>query len=139
MTIHAFKDYLSTTQMTFSYKAVMVLALLDAIDQHGKASHALLIRSFHAFYLNRQSYGLPAEKARDRYPSPLINPDEVADAQIWQILARYPLELMDEFISVDDDYVWIKPALWSQMTAADLVELKEIALRRIEAYYEEVE
>jgi hypothetical protein len=36
MTLRAFKDYLATTQMTFSYKAVMVLALLDAIDQHGK-------------------------------------------------------------------------------------------------------
>jgi hypothetical protein len=135
----AFKDYLSTTQMTFSYKAVMVLALLDAIDQHGKASHAMLIRGFHAFYLDRQHRGLPTEKVRERYPSPLINPDEVSDAQIWQILARYPLELMDEFIAGDDNYVRIKPTLWSQMTAADLVELKEIAQRRIEAYYEDVE
>lgn len=139
MTIHAFKDYLATTHMTFSYKAVMVLTLLDAIDQHGKASHAMLIRSFHAFYLERQRRRLPTEKERERNPSPLLNPDEVSDAQIWQILARYPLELMDEFISVDDDYVRIKSALWSQMTAADLVELKEIAQRRIEAYYEDIE
>lgn len=138
MTIHAFKDYLSTTQMTFSYKAVMVLALLDAIDQHGKADHAMLIRGFHAFYLERQRKGLPAEKERERNPSPLLNPDEASDAQIWQILARYPLELMDEFISVDDYYVRIKSALWSQMTASDLVELKEIAQRRIEAYYEDI-
>ena len=139
MAVQAFKDYLSTTQMTFSYKAVMVLALLDAIDQDGKASHALLMSSFHAFYLDRQRRGLPAEKERDRNPSPLINPDEVSEAQIWQILARYPLELMDEFISVDDDYVRIKSALWSQMTAADLVEMKQIALRRVEAYYEGIE
>jgi hypothetical protein len=139
MTIHAFKDYLASTQMTFSYKAVMVLVLLDAIDQHGKASHALLIRSFHAFYLERQYRGLPTEKERERNPTPLLNPHEVSDTQIWQILVRYPLELMDEFIALDDDYVRIKPALWSQMTAADLIELKEIALRRIEAYYEDVE
>lgn len=139
MTIHALKDYLAITQMTFSYKAVMVLALLDAIDQHGKASHAMLIRGFHAFYLERQRRGLPAEKERERNPSPLLNPDEVSDAQIWQILARYPLELMDEFIALDDDYVRIKPALWSQMTASDLVELKEIAQRRIETYYEVIE
>lgn len=139
MTVQAFKEYLTITQMTFSYKAVLVLALLDAIDPHGKASHAMLIRSFHSFYLDRQHRGLPTEKARERNPTPLLNPYETTDAQIWQILARYPLELMDEFITVDDAYVWIKTALWAQMTAADLIELKEIALRRIEAYYQDVE
>jgi hypothetical protein len=48
--------------MTFSYKAVMVLALLDAVDQHGKASQSALIARFHAFYLDRQRRNLPTEK-----------------------------------------------------------------------------
>ncbi len=137
-TIDALKEYLTTTHMTFSYKAVMVLALLNAIDHHGKSSRATLIRNVHAFYLDRQRRGLPAEKDRER-PSPLIRPDEVTDEQIWQILTRYPLDLMDAFIAVEDDDVRIKSALWSQMSAADLIELKEIALRRIEIYYEDAE
>lgn len=139
MTVSDFKDYLSSTQMTFSYKAVMVLALLDAVDQHGKTSQSALIARFHAFYLDRQRRNLHTEKERDRNPSPLLNPDEVSDAQIWQILARYPLPLMDEFITVDDDSVRIKSSIWARMSAADLVELREIAQRRIEAYYEGVE
>ena len=52
---------------------------------------------------------------------------------------RYPLPLMDEFITVDDDSVRIKSLIWAQMSAADLVELREIAQKRIEAYYEGVE
>lgn len=139
MSIVAFKDYIASTSMTFSYKAVMVLALLDAVDQHGKASQSALIAGFHAFYLDRQRRNLPTEKERDRNPSPLLNPDEVSDAQLWQILARYPLPLMDEFITVDDDSVRIKSSIWAQMSAADLVELREIAQQRIEAYYEGVE
>jgi hypothetical protein len=139
MTISEFKDYLASTPVTFSYKAVMVLALLDAVDQHGKASESALIARFHAFYLDRQRRNLPTEKERDRNPSPLLNPDEVSDAQIWQILARYPLPLMDEFITMDDDSVWIKPTIWAQMSAADLVDLREIAQQRIESYYEGVE
>ena len=139
MTISEFKDYLSSTTMTFSYKAMMVLALLNGVDQNGKASQSTLIAGFHAFYLDRQSRNLPTEKERDRNPSPLLNPDEVSDAQIWQILARYPLPLMDEFITVDDDSVRIKSSIWAQMSAADLVELREIAQQRIEAYYEGVE
>jgi hypothetical protein len=137
MFLESFKDYLATTKLTFSYKPVLVLTLLDVVDRYGKASHAMLIGRFHAFYLERQRQGLPPEKERILYPSPLIKPDEVSDAQVWQILVRYPLELMDEFISVNEDYVRIKSALWSQMTAADLIELKEIALRRIQAYYDD--
>ena len=49
MTVSDLKDYLASTQMTFSYKAVMVLALLDEVDQHGKASQSALIAGFHAF------------------------------------------------------------------------------------------
>jgi len=139
MTISKFKDYLTSMQMTFSYKAVMMLSLLDSVDQHGKTSPSALISRFHAFYLDRQRRNLPTEKERDRNPSPLLNPDQVSDAQIWQILARYPLPLMDEFITVDDDSVRIKSAIWTQMSAADLVELREIAQQRIEAYYETVE
>ena len=139
MTIESFKDYLATTQMTFSYKAVMVLALLYVVDHQGKASHPELRAGFLAFYLDRQRHGLPTEKQRERYPTPLLKPNEVSDAQIRQILGRYPLELMGAYLSVDEDFVRIKPAIWSQMTAADLVELKEIALRRLEAYYEGIE
>ena len=139
MSVSDFKDYIASTQMTFSYKAVMVLALLDVVDQHGKASHSALIARFHAFYLERQRLGLPTEKKRDRNPSPLLKPDEVSDAQIWQILARYPLPLMDDFITVDDDSVRIKSSIWAQMSAADLVELREITQQRIEAYYEGIE
>jgi hypothetical protein len=139
VTIADFKDYLANTHMTFSYKAVMVLALLDTVDQHGKTSLAILVHAFHGFYLNRQRLGLPTEKERSRHPSPLCKADEVSDAQIRQILARHPLPLLSDFIAADDDYVWIKPVLWSQMTASDLVELKEIALQRIKAYYEGVE
>jgi len=137
MLIESFKDYLRTTHMTFSYKAVMVLALVETADRQGKAPHSAIMSRFHAFYLDRQRHGLPGEKTRDRHPSPLTQPDEVSDAQIWQILSRYPLPLMDDFITVDSDFVRIKPALWVQMSAADLVEIREIALLRLEAYYEE--
>lgn len=137
-TLQAFKDYLTSTHMTFSYKAVTVLVLLDGVDTHGRISRENLIRRFHAFYLQRQQQGLTSEKERERHPSPLLKPAEVNEAQVWQILARYPLPLMEDFILLTDDVVQIKPSLWEQMRASDMVELKEIALQRIEAYYEEV-
>lgn len=139
MIVEAFKDYLSTTKLTFSYKAVLVLALLDVIDRDGKATTLQLIGAFHHFYLERQRQGLPTEKERERHPSPLIKPDEVSDAQIWQILVRYPLELMGDYISADGDIVQFRHNLWSQLSASDLVAIKEIAQQRLEVYYEDIE
>ncbi len=136
MAAEVFKDYLSTTKLTFSYKIVTIWALLDIVDRDGKTNATHLIKAFHRFYLERQQQGLPAEKERERHPSPLIKPDEVTEAQIWHILTRYPLKLMEEFILVDGDIVRFRHNLWKQLSAADLVEIKEIAQRRLDAYYE---
>jgi hypothetical protein len=108
-TFTAFKKYLQNMQMTFSYKAVMIQALLDSIDQQGKVTRTTLIEAFRAFYLNRHRHGLMIEKYRERNPSPMLRPHEVSDAQIWQILARYPLPLMGEFLVVTEDSIQIKP------------------------------
>jgi hypothetical protein len=93
MAVEAFKDYLSTTKLTFSYKAVLILALLDIVDRDGKTTTSQLIGAFHQFYLERQRQGLPAEKERERHPSPLIKPDELSDAQIWRIMLQIQLSV----------------------------------------------
>jgi hypothetical protein len=46
---------------------------------------------------------------------------------------------MEEYISVDGEVVRLKHNLWSQLSASDLVALKEIAQQRLEAYYEDIE
>ena len=96
MTVESFKEYLSTTKLTFSYKAVLILALLDVVNRDGKATTSQLISAFHRFYLERQRKGLLAEKGRERHPSPLIKPDEVSDTQIWQILTP---EVLAQFMA----------------------------------------
>lgn len=139
MSASEFKSYVSITKLTFSYKPVLVLVLVDNLNPKGEISRTNLITAFRDFYVNRRKDSKPVERKNAMPPSPLLNPDEVSDAQIWQILARYPLPLMDEFITVDNDIVRIKTSIWAQMSAADLVELREIAQKRIEAYYEGVE
>ena len=54
MTIETLKDYLSTTGMTFSYEAVLILALIDVIDHEGKTGAEQLVTEFHRFYLERK-------------------------------------------------------------------------------------
>jgi hypothetical protein len=135
MSFEAFKNYLSGTQMTFSYKPVLVAALLDVVDRDGKTTSSRLIDSFREFYLDRLRRGLPTEKERGVSPSPMLKPDEISDEQIWNILVRYPLELMKEFIQFDNEIVRIQPIIWKQLTSDDLIQLKQITQQRIEKYY----
>lgn len=139
MPVEAFKTYLSTTKLTFSYKAVLILALLEVVDHHGKANKEQLVSAFHHFYLARQQQGLIPEKIRSRHPSPLRKPDEVNDAQVWQILVRNPLDLLDAYITFDDDTIQFKHAIWSQLRAQDFIELHKIAQQRLDDYYANIE
>lgn len=139
MPVEAFKKDLAKTKLTFSYKAVLILALLEVVDHYGKTNKAQLIAAFHRFYLARQQQGLVPEKTRSRYPSPLRKPDELNDTQVWQILVRYPLNILDAYITFDDDTIQFKHAIWSELRARDFIELKEIAQKRLDDYYADSE
>jgi hypothetical protein len=52
--------------MSASYKPVMLLAILDSVDSHGRASLAEIVRKFRQFYEDRKAAGLVVEKATAR-------------------------------------------------------------------------
>lgn len=112
------------------------MALIDSIDNKGVANRDAVIANFCGFYVERIKLGLEAEKPRERNPSPLLKPDETSDEQIWNIIARYPLPLMEDYVSHENDTIRIRPTIWSQMSASDLVEIREIAQQRLEVYYD---
>jgi hypothetical protein len=132
-----FKRHIIGMKLTFSYKPVLVKVMLDNVDSAGQLSKDELTHAFRQFYIERSQVGLKSEKSRDRNPSPLLDPEETTNDQIWQILVRYPLPLLDEFIKSDNELVGFNAELWSRMSAADLAELRALVAARIEAYYED--
>jgi hypothetical protein len=130
-----FKAYIAETKMTFSYKPVLTKTLLDHVDTSGGISRAALIRHFRQFYINRQQNGLAPEKSRSRYPSPMLTPEVASDDTVWQIIARYPLPLMSDYLDIDDEHIAIKPEIWNGLSAAELVNLRQLAQQRVERYY----
>lgn len=135
--VATFKEYLETTKLTFSYKMVLALVLLENVDAQGRVHRDTVIGAFRQFYVERQQRGLITEKERERHPSPMQTPQQASDGQVWQVLARYPLPLMEDFIVFEEasGIIQLKPQLWDTMRAADLITLKAIARQRLDAYY----
>jgi hypothetical protein len=132
------RAYITDTKLTFSYKMVVILVLLQNADKDGKTSKSTLIREFRQFYKYRQEHGLVVEKEREINPTPLLHPDDVTDSAIWDILRRYPLELMSGYLSIGVDAVQFKPIVWKQLSDTDVLELKNLCLDRLETYYADI-
>ena len=60
-----FLDFAERMDMSSSYKPVMLLAILDHVDDRGRAPIDAVASTFHAFYLDRLRQGLTVERARD--------------------------------------------------------------------------
>ncbi len=61
-----FLDFVERMDMSSSYKPVMLLAILDHVDDRGRASIDDTVASaFHAFYLDRLRQGLGRRASRD--------------------------------------------------------------------------
>lgn len=57
-----FIDMVTTMTMSYSYKPVFVLALLDHMDEKGQARLEDIVQEFASYYEQRITCGLPAEK-----------------------------------------------------------------------------
>ena len=57
-----FLDFVERMDMSSSYKPVMLLAILDHVDDRGRAPIDAVASTFHAFYLDRLRQGLAVER-----------------------------------------------------------------------------
>lgn len=76
-------QYCKTMHMSYSYKAVLILAMLDCVDNTGKATLLTVTNYFIKFYSSRCSKGQMAEKADSIFAHEDIN-TEVAAQNILQ-------------------------------------------------------
>jgi hypothetical protein len=87
--------------MTMSYKPVMLLALLHAVDEDGRAKLRDVARCFQQFSRERRAAGLVVERPRARKQAV----DELDEASITSLVVRKPFETFErrQFLRYDRD------------------------------------
>jgi superfamily II DNA or RNA helicase len=123
-------------EMSASYKPVMLLAILDCIDKHGRASLADVVSKFRQFYAQRKEAGLIVEKPTAR----MANFEGLELAEIQRVMLDMPFEKFERrrYLRYDRDlaYVRFDAVLWRQLAPEDLARLRDICTKSIAKYYE---
>jgi hypothetical protein len=124
--------------MSASYKPVLLLAILDAADERGKAKLADAVASFRRFYETRREQGLPVESPRNR----MARVESLDASDVRAVMLGMPFEKFErrKYLKYDRDlaYVRFHPDLWRQLGPDDLQKLRQVAEESIARYYERI-
>lgn len=134
-----FLGFIKTMDMALSYKPVMLLALLDAVDEHGRAKASEVAQRFQQFYRDRKAKGLVVERPGSRK----VPVDELDETGALRLMLSMPFEKFErrQFLRYDRDlaYVRFDPRLWRQLGAEDREKIRELCQRSIHDYYERLQ
>ena len=122
--------------MSASYKPVMLLAILDRADEHGRARLADVVASFRQFYEARKESGLLVERPTAR----MARVDCLEEHEIQRVMLDMPFEKFERrrYLRYDRDLAFLRfePSLWRQLKTDDLQRLRAICEESISKYYE---
>jgi superfamily II DNA or RNA helicase len=134
-----FLDFVADMDMAASYKPVMLLALLDSIDEKGKAKVTQVVQAFRRFYEQRRAAGLQVDRPTVR----MSRVDGLEETEVQAIMLGMPFEKFErkKYLGYDRDlaYIRFEPALWRQLKPEDLARIRQTCGEHIGAYYERLE
>ncbi|MGI6028504.1 MAG: hypothetical protein ACOX81_03715 [Candidatus Heteroscillospira sp.] len=129
-------DYCKSMKMSYSYKPILILALLHSGDKNGCISVEKAATYFREYYSCRKSQGLVIEKKRCIY---LRN--DVTDKQIVANLLANPVKALVEsgyfFYNEDSHAFSISPDIWSAIDRSSKATITRICRQKLSDYYED--
>lgn len=129
-----FMYYIRTTRMLYSYKPLLLLALLSQANENGCAGIDDIIDFFFNFYNRRKSAGLTPEKKESyfvQYP--------MDRQRAMYTILRYPVKFISEkkyiYYNTIDRTLAFSPQIWSCITSEKKKAIERICTNALEKYY----
>jgi superfamily II DNA or RNA helicase len=134
-----FLKFVEEMDMAASYKPVMLRAILDAVDEQGRAPIDKVVQSFHAFYLQRNQAGARVERDSVR----MARATQLSEDEVRRIMLAMPFKKFEQhrylrYDKRDLAFLQFLPALWRQLTKEDHVRMRGCCEEAIKAYYEQL-
>lgn len=127
-------EYCKTMRMSYSYKPLLILALLHSGELDGSISIQSAAEYFQEFYSERKSRGLPAEKKKCIY----LRDDFTMD-QVRANLVANPVKALVAsgyfFYNEDTQVFTVSPEIWSAMKRGKKASLTKICKQKLKEYY----
>ena len=129
-----FMDMVRTMDMSFSYKPVLLKAMLEHVDENGRARVEDLVNYFMDFYRARKENGLVIEKKSSLYCK-----DGYTRKDVERNIFSNPFKRFEDmrFMSRcrDIEYVEFNRHVWKRMTQEEKAWIVEWCDEKLEEYY----
>lgn len=129
-------EYCRTMKMSYSYKPVLILALLHAGDKRGTISINKATQYFRTYYNDRRAKGLPAEKKKCIYQR-----SDITDQQIEGNIISNPVRALVEsgffFYNEENEVFSVSPEIWSAIDRKYKAALTRICNQKLKEYFKD--
>lgn len=130
-------DYCKNMRMTYSYKPLLIMAVLDSGIVSGKISINEVISYFRNYYNNRRASSLKIEKANCIYHDPSACDDRIAG----NIVSNPVKALMSSgyfIFNGQEEYFGFLPEIWGVLSDSDKAALRSLCVGRLEKYFSSI-
>lgn len=132
---HLLIEYCKTMKMSYSYKPVLVMAVLHN-GKEGSISLEDAAKYFREYYSSRKANGLPAEKKRCIYLR-----DDFTDGQIMANLINNPIKALCEsgffFYNESTQILSLSPEIWSALDRSNKAAITRVCRKKLCEYFGE--
>lgn len=133
-----FEDFIEENTLTFSFKLVFMLGMLELANEEGEVKIEDLMKYYKQFYLNRIERGLPVDRPNCVYTKDYLEDD----VKLKQSILSNPFEKFERkrfvYYSKDLSMVSFNPVLWKRLTEEKKNWVREKETQFLEAYYEKL-
>lgn len=127
-------EYCQTMKISYSYKPVLILALLHAGDKNGELTIGEAARYFRNYYNKRRAMGLPVEKKNCIYQR-----TDITEQQIAGNVRANPVRALVEsgffFYVEETDVFSLDPAIWDIIDKEASEAIIQICHQRLNKYF----
>ncbi len=127
-------EYCQTMKMSYSYKPVLILALLYVGDKNGELAIDEAARYFRSYYNERRTKGFPVEKKNCIYQRA-----DITEQQIAGNVRANPVRALVEsgffFYDEETDVFSLDPAIWNIIDIEAREAIIQICHQKLDKYF----
>ena len=132
-----FMDMIRQMDMSYSYKPVLIKAILFYADNKGRIKLDDIVSYFRAFFENRRNQNLVVEKAKSVY----LN-KQITDKEILKNILIYPYKRFEDMGILKHTktfgIIQVDESVWKKLTDDEKKEIEKICDGKLEVYYEKL-
>ena len=133
-----FMKFIETMDMSYSYKPVLLKAVLLCADDKGRVKLSDIAAYFREFYEARRTAGLTVEKSNSLYAK-----GGYTDAQAQRNILSNPFKRFEDMQMLHHTktlgVIQVDESVWNKLTPEEKQEIEQICNEKLEQYYRRLE